>query len=88
VKQKKLNDKKQDSVYSNSEDSFSSSGRSNIAYTQEIERMIWDKYRALKADYSSHKWPSECYTKTKNLNDTESLIAQYHLHEVLPTNQR
>lgn len=88
VKQKKLNDKKQDSVYANSEDSFSSSGRSNIAYTQEIERMIWDKYRTLKAEYINHQWPSECYSKTKNLTETEALIVKYQLNEVSPTSAR
>lgn len=88
VKQKKLNDKAQYSEYDYGEDSFSSSSRSNTAYTRKIERMIWDKYRALKADYKEHEWPSECYTKTKNLRETEALIAQYQLKEVLPVNPR
>jgi hypothetical protein len=59
-----------------------------MAYTQEIERMVWDKYRELKADYKTHDWPSECYTRTKNLRETEALIAQYQLKEVLPVNPR
>jgi hypothetical protein len=89
VKQKKLNDKKQDIDNEYNEDSFSSSsGRSSMAYTQEIERMVWDKYRELKADYKTHDWPSECYTRTKNLRETEALIAQYQLKEVLPVNPR
>lgn len=89
VKQKKLNDKKQDIDNEYNEDSFSSSsGRSSMAYTHEIERMVWDKYRELKADYKEHEWPSECYTKTRNLRETEALIAQYQLKEVLPVNPR
>lgn len=86
VKQKTLNDQQQDNNTIYNYDSFSSSSsRRNTSYSLEIERMIWDKYRALKADYAVHDWPSECYAKTKNLKTVEKLILQYHLQEIQPT---
>lgn len=77
VEQKKLTEKEHNSITNKH---FGGKNYSRVdLYSGEIEDMIWSKYYNLLNEYSNHKWPSSCYTKSKTIEDVTELIKRNNL---------
>jgi hypothetical protein len=48
-------------------------------YSNDIKKMIWEKYTYLETRYAPHSWQSHCMSKSNNLHAIERMMKEHNL---------